>query len=66
MLNNLPKPVIIGVTIVVLAIALVVIFRTLTSGGENAAYGSKADIEKMQQEKKGGGRQMPTSMPGSH
>ena len=47
-MNNLPKPAIIGVAVLVLVIALVLIFRTVKGGGENSAYGSKEEIDARQ------------------
>lgn len=47
-MNNIPKPVVMGITVVVLILAAFVIFRTMAGGGENSAYGSKDEIAKRQ------------------
>ena len=47
-LNNIPKPALIAIAVVAVVIAAVMIFRTVGSGGENAAYGSKDEISRRQ------------------
>ncbi len=63
-MNNLPKPAVIGITILIALIALVIIFRTVKGGGENSAYGSKEEIMRQQAVGKGQADQArPTSTP---
>src|SRR5690349_14343771 len=46
--NNFPKPVIIGVVVVLVAIAGFVIFRTANNIATNNGYGSREDIARLQ------------------
>lgn len=63
MLNNIPKPLVIGVTIVAVIVAVFFVYKSTMSGGENAGRPSKDEIRAAQEKaagQQGGGRQMPT------
>lgn len=60
MLNNLPKPVLVGVSIVLILLAVVVLFRTATGKGENEGRLTQEETIKAQQ---GGQRTAPTNVP---
>lgn len=62
MLNNLPKPVLVGVSIVLILLAVVVLFRTATSKGENADRPSQSE---MMESQKNGKRTAPANIPGA-
>ena len=49
-MNSLPKPLVIGGVIVILAIAAFIIFKTTAGKGENEGYGSPEEIQKRQQQ----------------
>jgi hypothetical protein len=62
--NNFPKPVIIGVVVVLMLIAGFVIFRTASNVSSNYGYGSREDIARLQQQGgagQDGGRSAPTN-----
>jgi len=46
--NNFPKPVVIGVVVVLLVVAAFVIFRTANSIATNNGYGTREDIARLQ------------------
>jgi len=65
-LNNLPKPVIIGVAVVLVLIAGFVIFSTVSNVANNNGYGSKEEIIARQQgNAKTGGHTAPVGGPPS-
>ena len=62
--NNFPKPVIIGVVVVLVLIAGFVIFRTASNVSSNYGYGSREDIARLQAQggaANNGGRSAPTN-----
>jgi uncharacterized membrane protein YgcG len=60
--NNLPKPVVIGVIVVILVIAGFIIFSTVNNIVTNNGYGTKEDIARRQgQGGNASGRMAPTA-----
>jgi hypothetical protein len=53
MLDKLPKSTVVGITVILILVALVVIFRNVAGGGENSAYGSKEQIMRQEAASKG-------------
>lgn len=62
MLNNLPKPLIIGVAVVAVLLALIIISKTVLGPGENDGRPTKEDLQKAQSQNSAsptGGRTQP-------